>query len=334
MNHTIPPIFPRLVYSSGYDIHFMGLENLHPFDSCKYSRTWKALLEEFGQVLPAVTLTPTAPVETAMLQQVHTAEYLRCLKNSRYIAQALELGSLGLLPAPILERHVLKPMQLAAMGTVMAAEAALVDRIAINLSGGYHHASADHGEGFCLYADIAIAIAHLRQSQKLTCGDEIAIIDLDAHQGNGLARIFHHDPSVHILDIYNREIYPHDLLARERINFNLPLPAATQDDLYLSTLKDSLPAFLQTIRSAKIAFYNAGTDIYKDDPLGCLSISEQGILERDQFVFHTLTEAGIPWVMVLSGGYTRKSYQLVANSVAYVLKTWSNRCPTSESSPV
>jgi histone deacetylase 11 len=323
-------IRPRLVYSPEYDIRWLGLEKLHPFDSCKYSRTWQALLERFGDGLQSATITPTAPATVEMLQTIHTSGYLHQLTRSRQVAQALELESLAWVPNSILDRHVLQPMRLATMGTVIAAQTALEHGIGINLSGGYHHASSDRGAGFCVYADVAIAIASLRQSGQLTatdsftkCGQSpIAIIDLDAHQGNGVARIFERDRSVHIFDMYNRDIYPQDRQAIARIDCNLPLASGTRDAEYLDKLQQYLPSFLERIDRPKIAFYNAGTDLYEYDPLGRLKISAQGVLERDRFVFQTLVAAGIPVVMVLSGGYTSESYQLVARCVGEVWETW------------
>ena len=313
---------PKIVYSPDYDIRFLGLEKLHPFDSCKYSRAWESLLETFGARLKTLHIQPERAVTLQELGTVHTDAYLQKLKNSRYVAKVLELPELGFLPQCVLETHVLKAMQLATKGTVLAAHAAIEHGIAINLSGGYHHASRDRGEGFCVYSDIAIAIALLRQSNALQPEDNVVIIDLDAHQGNGLERIFFEDQFVHIFDMYNEEIYPQDWWAREWIDCKLPLKNGTSDRVYLDQLKEHLPVFLDCIDRPKIAFYNAGTDIFKGDPLGRLQVSEQGILERDRYVFHTLTAAAIPWVMVLSGGYTRQSYQLVANAVTDVLQTW------------
>jgi histone deacetylase 11 len=314
-------IRPKLVYSPGYDIRWLGLEKLHPFDSCKYSRTWKVLLDLFSERLQSATMTPTAAAPLELLQTIHTPEYLQQLTHSRHIAEALELASLAWVSSGILDRHILQPMRLATMGTVIAAKAALEHGIGINLSGGYHHASRDQGSGFCVYSDIAIAIASLRQSGQVTFSDSIAIIDLDAHQGNGLTRIFERDSSIHILDMYNRDIYPQDRQAIDRINCNLPLGSGTRDAEYLDKLQQYLPAFLEQIQP-KIAFYNAGTDIYEHDPLGRLKISAEGVLARDLFVFETLVDAGIPVVMVLSGGYTAESYQLVARSVEEVWETW------------
>lgn len=317
-------IRPKVVYSQGYDIKFLGLEKLHPFDSCKYSRAWRVLADRFGDRLIANSLTPVAPATAEILQLVHTTDYLKNLQRSHFVAQSLELDSLGFLPIGILDSRVLKPMRLATMGTVMASEAALEFGVAINLSGGYHHASAERGEGFCIYSDIAIAISLLRQSQKINAEDRVAIVDLDAHQGNGLARIFYEDPSIHILDMYNQQIYPNDTYAKERVDCAIPLLSGTKDDRYLGLLKDRLPAFLQEANLPKIVFYNAGTDIYERDLLGGLKVSEEGVLERDRFVFQTVSDLGIPLVMVLSGGYAPESYRLIAHSISDVLQTWNN----------
>jgi histone deacetylase 11 len=316
------PISPKVVYSSRYDIRFLGLEKFHPFDSCKYSRAWDVLVQRFGDRLTSNCLVPAEAASPELLNTIHTADYLKNLKRSHFVAKSLELPSLGFLPVSMLDRRVLEPMRLATMGTVMAANAALDCGIAINLSGGYHHACRDRGGGFCIYSDIAVAIAQLRQSQKIMGKDNVAIVDLDAHQGNGLARIFYDDVHVLMMDMYNQDIYPQDLWARQRLNCNLPLKSGTQDHQYLDLLQEKLPTFLQAIAGLKIIFYNAGTDIYALDPLGSLKVSQEGVLARDRFVFQTAATLGIPLVMVLSGGYTHESYQLVADSVAHVLQTW------------
>ena len=150
--------------------------------------------------------------------------------------------------------------------------------------------------------------------------DQIVIIDLDAHQGNGLERIFENDKNVHILDMYNKDIYPDDKWAKKRIDYNIPLNSGTKDQEYLQKLTKNLPLLLNKIKHPKIAFYNAGTDIYAGDSLGKLSISVKGILERDQFVFDALIKENIPFVMLPSGGYSKQSHFLIANSIEYLLK--------------
>ncbi|MFL9458102.1 histone deacetylase [Tolypothrix bouteillei VB521301_2] len=315
---------PSIIFSPKYDIQFFGLEKLHPFDSCKYGRVWKELKKIFGKNLDNWTKSPEREVLTDELSTVHTQGYLsEFLTNSWYLSQALELLPLALVPYKLIDRAVLYPMRLATRGTILAAECALEDGISVNLSGGYHHASREQGEGFCIYSDIGIAIYQLRQSGKIKSDDKVLVIDLDAHQGNGIARIFYKDESVFILDMYNEDIYPQDSWARKRINANIPLNSGTNNSVYLDKLKTELPLFIKTYKDAKIAFYNAGTDIYENDSIGKLRISKQAVLERDKFVFNSLIDSEIPCAMVLSGGYSKESYKLVVNTIDYILRTWA-----------
>ncbi len=267
-------------------------------------------------------VNPESPVDNSELTTVHSNNYLEFLRFSQYVSRALELPPLAILPNWLVDKFVLEPMRWATKGTILMAENAIKNGIGVNLSGGYHHASSENGEGFCIYSDIAIAIALLRKQGMLLKGDKVLIIDLDAHQGNGLERIFINDEDVKIFDIYNQDIYPRDSFAQKRIDYDIPLHSRVKDKEYLGLLEKYLPAFLTDFSDAKLAFYNAGTDIYEFDPLGNLGISAQGILTRDKFVFNTLTNTNIPWVMVLSGGYTRESHQFIAESIAYILQTW------------
>lgn len=317
-------IQPKIVYSPDYDIRFMGLEKLHPFDSQKYSRAWNLLHQTWGKRLEAITQAPPRKVTDNELLMVHTSEYLTMIKAPRYVAQAVELPFVALFPRFLINRQLLSPMRLATMGTLMAAEEAMRGGIAVNMSGGYHHASAEQGEGFCVFSDVALAIVHLRGKGLLGPGDNALIIDLDVHQGNGHERIFMDDPNVMILDMYNRGIYPADEFARRAITADIPLDSGIQDEQYLSTVKSRFPEFLDNVGPIHFAIYVAGTDIYEKDKLGMLRVSEEGILERDRFVFDLLVDRGIPFVMTLGGGYSSESYRFVANAIDYLLKTWGN----------
>jgi histone deacetylase 11 len=318
-------IKPKVIFSPKYDIRFFGVEQLHPFDSCKYGRVWKKLQKTFGKNLDNWTISPDREVSKAELSTVHTQEYLsESIRNSQYLGQALELPPLRFVPYKLIDQAILSPMRLATRGTIIAAESALESGIAINLSGGYHHANREQGKGFCIYSDIGVAINQLRQSGKIKSDDKILVIDLDAHQGDGISRIFYEDKNVFIFDMYNKDIYPQDIWARQRINFDIPLDSGTKDSEYFAKLKSKLPLFLENFKDAKIAFYNAGTDIYERDFLGKLSITKEGVLARDKFVFNSLMDWEIPCIMVLSGGYTKESYKLVANSICDILNTWTN----------
>ncbi len=222
-----------------------------------------------------------------------------------------------------LENRLLGAMRLATSGTVLAARTALQCGLAVNLGGGYHHASRDKGEGFCCYADIHVALQCLRREGVLEVGrDRIMIIDLDAHQGNGHERLSVGDGDIYIFDMYNRAIYPQDYLARKRIDYDLPLPSGVDETIYLQQLKKHLPLALAAANQPRLAFYIAGTDIYEHDQLGGLCVSSEGIQSRDRFVLNTLTAAGVPTVMVTGGGYSRESYGHIANTLVYIFETW------------
>lgn len=315
----MPKLSPSLVYSPQYNIKFFGIEKLHPFDSCKFQRAWDILSSDKRLNIEKHFLRTDRPASRQELLSVHSDDYLELLKSPSFVAQALEVPLAGFLPTSLIDSHVLEPMRFATRGTILATQEALRNGAAINLGGGYHHASRERGEGFCIYADISIAIQCLRQQGLLSPNDKVAIIDLDAHQGNGVERNSLKDDSIYILDMYNSDIYPNDTWIKKRINMDIPVHSGIDDVEYLSILKNHLPDFLSNGSPFSLAIYNAGTDIYKEDSLGKLSVSAEGILERDQFVLTQLESHHIPWVMLPSGGYTKDSAELVARSISFAL---------------
>ncbi len=242
------------------------------------------------------------------------------------MARVLEISALGYLPGWMTDRIILRRMRWATKGTIVAAEAALEDGLAINMGGGYHHASRDDGHGFSAYADVAIAIESLRTIGKLTQDDRIVYIDLDAHQGNGVCRTYFNDRRVFIYDQYNRHIFPLDIKAQRRIDCDVALDGGCQEGDYLAALEKRLPVFLDGVTHGgrvSLAVYNAGSDVFVEDQLGGMYVSAQGIRKRDQFVLHQLMDRRIPTLVVLSGGYSQQSYQLVADLAGYVLEMWA-----------
>ena len=261
----------------------------------------------------------------ADLLHIHTPDYLRQLSDPSFIAAVLEIPALAFLPLWLIDRCVLRPMRWATMGTLIATQEALRHGLAVNLSGGYHHARPDHGHGFCAYADIGFAIHELRRAGHLANTDTIIYIDLDAHQGNGVCRTFVDDPRVFIYDQYNLLNFPFDARARRRIDCDVALALGCTDADYLSALQTHLPPFLDSLTqtgTVRLAIYNAGTDVYGADRLGGLSISAAAILDRDRFVLNALMQRCLPTAILLSGGYSQESYRLVAQMVAYILTTW------------
>lgn len=317
----------NIVYHPRYNIGFLGLEHLHPFDARKYGKAWKLLRSQMGSGLRRSVIQTPNPITFDDLLEVHSPSYLAQLGNSSYLAGALEVPPLQFVPAWLLDRYVLRPMRWATMGSVVAAREAVSSGFAVNLAGGYHHAKPSAGEGFCIYSDIALIVSRLKSEGLFGDGEKIAYIDLDAHQGNGVCHQFMTDERVSILDMYNSEIYPkEDVEARARVDWNLPLPREYSGAKYLQVLRENLPAFLDGLASLPgsppLAIYNAGTDVFAGDPLGGLELSSEAILERDLLVVRACRKRGIPVVMLLAGGYTRQSYRLIARSVQTLLERY------------
>ena len=319
---------PRIVYSRAYNIGFLGIERLHPFDSRKYGRAWKRLRLRYGKELDRHHVEPPRPVSRAELLEVHGADYLRQLRDPKFVARVLEVPQLCYLPAWAIDWFVLRRMRWATMGTIVAVREAMEHGLAINLSGGYHHASPEQGHGFCAYADVGLAVHDLRKSGRLAEGDKVVYVDLDAHQGNGVCRTFADDSRVFIYDQYNCHIFPGDILARRRIDCDVPLADDCGEADYLTAMRTGLRPFLDAVTRTgrvRLAIYNAGTDVYSGDQLGGLNVSAQGVLERDRFVLDQFVERRIPVVVLPSGGYSRESYGLVAQMVEHVIDRWGNR---------
>ncbi len=316
---------PRVVYAPQYNIGFFGLERLHPFDSRKYGRAWRCLRRHFGSRLRRMSIRPPGPITRTELLRVHEPEYLDRLRRSDCVAAALELPPVKQLPSWLVDRCVLRPMRWATAGTVLASHASIRHGFSVNLGGGFHHAKPDSGEGFCIYSDIALAIDSVRREGLISAAARIAYIDLDAHQGNGICHAFMHDNSVFIFDMYNSMIYPsYDVEAQQRVDCNIRLTDSCSDTEYQTTLEEQLPGFLDSIsrsRGVEFAIYNAGTDVFQDDPLGGLNLSAEGVLRRDLYAVGQLRQRGIPTLMLLSGGYTRVSYRLVAESVIHLVES-------------
>lgn len=298
-----------IVYTDQYNISFMGLENLHPFDSKKYGRVFGMLSERLA--FDRCDIYQPEEIAEEELLEIHFPDYLESLKNSSTVAQIAEVPLLRTLPNSILQNGLLSPMRYATAGTILGAELALEQGWAINLSGGYHHAKRDSGSGFCFFADIPLAVKRLL---KLNPGIRILIIDLDAHQGNGVSDTLQSMSDVSILDIYNYEVFPGDLAAEKKVHFPCPVPAYIEDADYLSMVERVVPEAMD-VSQTDFVIYNAGTDIYKDDPLGAMRISREGIIQRDEIVFSTAKERGIPVLMLLSGGYTKSSASIIADSI-------------------
>ncbi|KAE8612851.1 hypothetical protein XENTR_v10013012 [Xenopus tropicalis] len=307
---AVPATRWPIIYSAEYNITFIGLEKLHPFDSGKWGKVIGFLQEE--KLVTEETLVPAIEAKEEDLLVAHTRRYLNKLKWSYVVATITEIPPLFLLPNFLVQRKVLKPLRFQTGGTIMAGKLAMERGWAINVGGGFHHCSGDRGGGFCAYADITLAIKFL--FERVEGVSKATIIDLDAHQGNGHERDFMEDKRVYIMDVYNRHIYPGDHSAKRAIRRKVELDWGTEDKEYLNKVETHVRGALNEERP-DIIVYNAGTDILDGDPLGGLSISPQGIVKRDEIVFAVARSQRIPILMVTSGGYQKRTARIIADSI-------------------
>lgn len=298
-----------IVYNDNYNIEFFGLEEFHPFDSKKYRHVFQNLLN--SNILSEDTFVRAGKVTPDLLEITHHPNYLQRIQTSWELAKISELGFLRFFPSKLSRNILLEPKKYQSGGSVLAAKAALEKGWSINLGGGFHHASYNDGEGFCVIADISMIIKYLK---KENLAQKFMIIDLDAHQGNGHGLDFVNYEDVYIFDAYNKEIYPNDLKAKAGIDFKLEFPAFVRDQYFLKTIKEGLEkAFLEF--QPDLIIYVAGTDILSGDKLGAFDITETGIIERDEFVFRKAKQNSIPIVMLLSGGYQKSNASVITNSI-------------------
>lgn len=299
-----------IIYHPRYNITVLGLERLHPFDGLKYRRIHDALVAR-GLRKPADFVRPE-PIRRDQLDRVHTPGYLRSLRRSKVLAEILGVPVLSRLPSAFIDWRVLTPMRYATGGTALACRLALDHGLSINLAGGYHHASADRGEGFCAYADIPIAAAALRAEGRI---DRVLVVDLDAHQGNGTATTIRPWPWAAILDVFEEDLYP---VPKEPEDYPIPIPAGTTGAEYLEIVAEALPGALEAVK-ADLVIYNAGSDPFIEDPLTRLRLSRDELADRDLMVASQVRERGIPMAMVLSGGYARESWRVHADGIEAIL---------------
>jgi acetoin utilization deacetylase AcuC-like enzyme len=267
--------------------YYADIGENHVFPIRKFELVRDRLLRE-GTLRQADIIEPQ-PASIADVLLVHTDDYVTRLRAGTLTPR--ELRRLGLPWSKTLVRRSF----LAAGGTLKAARWALSDGIGSNLAGGTHHAFPDHGEGFCVLNDVAIAIRALRRDRFIK---RAAIVDCDVHQGNGTATIFEGDKSAFTFSMHGAKNYP---LFKARSTLDLELPDGTSDETYLDTLKEHLPRVFA--HAPDIVFYLGGADPYQGDKLGRLALTIDGLRARDELVLADCRARGIPVVTVMSGGY-------------------------------
>lgn len=187
--------------------------------------------------------------------------------------------------------------------------------IGINLGGGFHHAKPEKGEGFCIFADIPIAIRSLHHAFGDLCN---LIIDLDVHQGNGLAVCHESDDDVFIFSMHQGDIYP---IPKEKCDLDIELSPDTKDEEYIHILNENLPVIFDRAKP-DIVFYIAGCDTAAEDPLASLEMTARGINTRDMIVIDHCSSNGIPVVMTLGGGYSSHAWEIQYETIRRIIEKY------------
>jgi acetoin utilization deacetylase AcuC-like enzyme len=240
-------------------------------------------------------------------------DHLRLAHDDAYVGRVLagalsvkEIRRIGLPWSPELVARCRRTVG----GTISACRAALVEGLAVNLAGGTHHAFSDHGQGYCILNDVAIA-ARVMQHEGLA--KRIVIVDCDVHQGNGTAAIFQGDESVFTFSIHGAKNSP---FLKEQSDLDVALPDRVDDEPYLDELEHGLEMALSSA-DADLAIYLAGADPFAGDTLGRLSLSKAGLSRRDRLALSRCRSAGLPVAVVMAGGYAR----VIADTVDIHLET-------------
>ena len=305
----------KLIYSDDYYLPI----GPHVFPAQKYRRICQRLLEM--KVAEASDFVTPQPASDQDILLVHTPQYVNKLKT----------GTLS--PREELEMEIpyspelAQAFWLAAGGSILAAEHALKDRIAINIGGGFHHAFPDHGEGFCMIHDVAVAIRRMQRDNKIT---RAMTVDCDVHQGNGTAAIFAgtrtaigslpstsrstvssttpakvrnaHAGDVFTISLHQENNYP---MWKPPSSIDIDLPDGIGDDDYLAWLDNALSSGLRQFEPELIC-YIAGADPYREDQLGGLNLTIEGLKKRDELVFRVARARNIPVMATFAGGYAQK----------------------------
>jgi acetoin utilization deacetylase AcuC-like enzyme len=276
-----------VVTSDGYEIDI----GPHVFPTRKYRLVRERLLAE--GTIGAADLVEPKPATDSQIRLAHTAGYVGKMfldGFSEYERMQLEIPYNDTIRAAA---------WLCASGSIEAGSLARRHGVAIHLGGGFHHAFADHGEGFCLVNDVAVAIRALQRSGEIA---RASVIDLDVHHGNGTAAIFAGDADVFTFSMHQEHNYP---AKKPRGSLDVGLADGTGDAEYLARLRECLPAAIEG-HQPELIFYLAGADPFRHDQLGGLGLTFGGLRDRDAFVLDAARRAGVPVAVVLAGGYAKE----------------------------
>jgi acetoin utilization deacetylase AcuC-like enzyme len=277
---------PKIIYSKGYCIDI----GQHVFPTIKYNLIHKKLIEDDG--FEESDFIPPQPATEEDLLLVHDKDYIEKLNNG-----TLSPREVMTLELPY-SKELVGASYLCVGGTILASQIALDTGVGIHIGGGFHHAFPDHGEGFCVFNDVAVGIRRMQRDRRI---ERALIIDCDLHQGNGTAFIFSKDKDIFTFSMHQENNYP---FFKPKSDLDINLRDMVRDEEYLKELKKHVPVIISDHKPGLIV-YVAGADPYKEDMIGNLSLTLEGLKERDRFVFNTARNYGVPIVCVLAGGYAR-----------------------------
>jgi acetoin utilization deacetylase AcuC-like enzyme len=260
----------------------------HRFPAVKYPMLRQRIFD--SGLFAAEDLISAQPASEEQLLRVHTQEYVeKVLKGT---LSEKEQRRIGLPWSPELVERSRRSVG----GTVAACHYALIEGAASYIGGGTHHAYPDHGEGYCVFNDVAVAV---RDLQSTSLAQRIVILDLDVHQGNGTAAIFAKDPHVFTFSIHGEKNFPY---YKEQSHLDIALPDGSNDQTFLEAVDWGVDEALMR-SSAELAILIAGADPYSGDRLGRLNMTKEGLALRDRMVFEKLVHASLPVAVVMGGGY-------------------------------
>ena len=285
------------------------------FPTIKFRLIRERLLQE--KVIPEQNFVPAPCASQKEILLVHTESYLNKLTQG-----TLSVQEILTLELPY-SKALVRASRICVGGTILAARLALKDGICVHLGGGFHHAFADHGEGFCVLNDVACAAKFCLVHQKL---ERILILDCDLHHGNGNAYIFKDCKSVFTFSIHQQNNYP---AIKPPSDLDVGLADGAGDDEYLDALQKNIPRIIKEFHP-QLIFYIAGADPYLNDQLGGLRLTLDGLSKRDEFVFKLARQSGLACTVVFGGGYSLDindtvtiHYNTVKKALEYLAKTGS-----------
>lgn len=296
----------KIVYRSEYLTAVHSRSSYGTFDPMRFKKIRDKLISE-RLITRKHIIQPQSVSEEDMLR-VHTPDYLNSLKNPVFVGEILNLDYVD-----PWDNYVFEYFRFMVGGTLAAVQYALEKNITVfNLGGGYHHAHSDKAEGFCLLNDVVIAIEKYKVQYNIK---RILVIDLDYHQDNGILLYYQDNPDVFTFSMHAENWDEID----KANNIDLELPSHIKDEAYLKILKDRLPKIFDNF-IPDLAIYLAGSDPYVMDAIGDFDISEEGMLDRDIFVYWQVRNRKIPLVVLAAGGYGQASWKIYYNFIKWVIK--------------